>query len=174
MSGIELCLLGASSLSFRVNTQDRGPLATPGLGVDSEISVLKWEGALGALFAWRHWESCLLTSAFCPSPPHAARPVSWRYWSLPRPVCRRRTLGDLYAISWRQGCLRRCFLPRSGLGAGSLRLHAPPALGGLCLLHVRKGSCLCRVCVGMQVWEEGAWGLKFPGLRKDVWGLLGC
>ncbi|XP_038350845.1 SH3 and PX domain-containing protein 2B isoform X2 [Canis lupus baileyi] len=28
--------------------------------------------------------------------------VSWRYWSLPRPVGRRRTLGDLYAISWRQ------------------------------------------------------------------------
>lgn len=29
--------------------------------------------------------------------------VSWRYWSLPRPVGRRRTLGDLYAISWRPG-----------------------------------------------------------------------
>nr|XP_023422211.1 SH3 and PX domain-containing protein 2B isoform X1 [Cavia porcellus] len=28
--------------------------------------------------------------------------VSWRYWSLPRPTGRRRTLGDLYAISWRQ------------------------------------------------------------------------
>ncbi|XP_046523535.1 SH3 and PX domain-containing protein 2B isoform X1 [Equus quagga] len=28
--------------------------------------------------------------------------VSWRYWSLPRPVGRRRTLGDLYAVSWRQ------------------------------------------------------------------------
>ncbi|XP_066888420.1 SH3 and PX domain-containing protein 2B isoform X3 [Kogia breviceps] len=28
--------------------------------------------------------------------------VSWRYWSLPQPMGRRRTLGDLYAISWRQ------------------------------------------------------------------------
>ncbi|XP_077908560.1 SH3 and PX domain-containing protein 2B isoform X1 [Ictidomys tridecemlineatus] len=28
--------------------------------------------------------------------------VSWRYWSLPRPVGRRRTLGDLYSSSWRQ------------------------------------------------------------------------
>ncbi|XP_026636128.1 SH3 and PX domain-containing protein 2B isoform X2 [Microtus ochrogaster] len=28
--------------------------------------------------------------------------VSWRYCSLPRSVGRRRTLGDLYAISWRQ------------------------------------------------------------------------
>ncbi|XP_008577952.1 PREDICTED: SH3 and PX domain-containing protein 2B isoform X3 [Galeopterus variegatus] len=28
--------------------------------------------------------------------------VSWRYWSLPRPMGRHRTLGDLYAISWRQ------------------------------------------------------------------------
>ena len=78
-----------------------------GLGRGSEIITPKWEQVLDVPFASRHWKCFLLTCAFSASPPHAACPVSWRYWSLPRPVGRRRTLGDLYAISWRQGALPR-------------------------------------------------------------------
>jgi hypothetical protein len=98
--GIDLRLLHASSLKFKVNTQ------TLGLRIDSEVSLTYGEQCFAPLTPALGW----LCSHLCLLPPHAARPDSWRYWSLPRPVGRRRTLGDLYAISWRQGaCLS--FLP---------------------------------------------------------------
>lgn len=37
-------------------------------------------------------------------------PVPWRYWSLPRHLGRRRTLGDLYTSRWGQGGPHRDFL----------------------------------------------------------------
>lgn len=102
---------------------------------------------LGAPFAWRHWTCFLLTSAFCPSPPHAACPVSWRYWSLPRPVGRRRTLGDLYAISWRQGVYLGVFFP-CGVWSRVLASACASLLwDSLCLLHVRNSDLVCAVCV---------------------------
>lgn len=114
----------------------------------------------------------MLSSHLCllPFPPHAARPVSWRYWSLPRPAGRRRTLGDLYAISWRPGvCLGVCF-PVRGWGLGPCICTHLPAL---CLLHVRHSGLVCavcvvgaRVCVGMWVWEDRSWALKFPGVKE--------
>lgn len=41
MPGIELYLLDASSLKFKVNTQELGPSETPGFGIDSEIIAPK-------------------------------------------------------------------------------------------------------------------------------------
>lgn len=68
-------------------------------------------------------------------------PVPWRYWSLPRHVGRRRTLGDLYTSGWGQGGLHRdlfgcpCFV----LGA----------LLSACLfaLHVMNPACVSPQCV---------------------------
>lgn len=47
----------------------------------------------------------------CPSPASPTLfPVPWRYWSLPRHLGRRRTLGDLYTSGWAQGGAHRDFL----------------------------------------------------------------
>ena len=132
--------------SSRLVLRDLVLLRHLGRGIDSEIIAPKWEDVLGAAFASRHWKCFLLTSAFCPSPPHAAHPVSWKYWSLPRPMGRRRTLGDLYAISWRQGAYLGVFLPArySEPGPCICMLWDCP-----CLLHVRNGDLVCTMCVGM-------------------------
>lgn len=146
-----------------------------GLGIDSEIIAPTWEHVLGVPLAWRHCKCFLLTSAFCPSPPHAARPVSWRYWSLPRPMGRRRTLGDLYAISWRQGAYLGVFVPIGYSEPGPCICMCLAALGPPVPVACEKWSCLYPVCVGMWVWEEGTWGvslpgaLKFPRLKNDAW-----
>lgn len=148
MLGIELCLPDSSSPSSRLILRNLVLLRHLGLGVDSEIIAPKWERVLGASFASRHWKCFLLTSAFCPSPPHAACPVSWRYWSLPRPVGRRRTLGDLYApVSWRQGACLGVFLhvgcsePVPASACASLLWDCP------CLLHVGNSDLTCTVCM---------------------------
>lgn len=68
-------------------------------------------------------------------------PVPWRYWSLPRHVGRRRTLGDLYTSGWGQGGLHRdlfgcpCFVLKALLSA--------------CLfaLHVMDPACVSPQCV---------------------------
>lgn len=99
-------------------------------------------------------------------PPHATWPVSWRYCSLPRSVGRRRTLGDLYAISWRQGayprrflCIR-CLTPSPCICMSSLLWDCP------CLLHVKKkkkkNGLVNRVCTSMQDGEERAQGMCQP------------
>lgn len=67
-------------------------------------------------------------------------PVPWRYWSLPRHVGRRRTLGDLYTSGWGQGGLHgdlfscSCFV----LGTLSACLFA---------LHVTNLACVAPQCV---------------------------
>uniref|UniRef100_A0A4X1UCG6 SH3 and PX domains 2B n=1 Tax=Sus scrofa TaxID=9823 RepID=A0A4X1UCG6_PIG len=101
--------------------------------------------------------------------------VSWRYWSLPRPMGRRRTLGDLYAISWRQGAYLGVFVPIGYSEPGPCICMCLAALGPPVPVACEKWSCLYPVCVGMWVWEEGTWGvslpgaLKFPRLKNDAW-----
>lgn len=123
-----------------------------GLGRGSEIITPKWEQVLDVPFASRHWKCFLLTCAFSASPPHAACPVSWRYWSLPRPVGRRRTLGDLYAISWRQGAYPVVFFHVRCLELGPCICMRLPVRGlPVPVACEKQCPCLCPVCVGMEV-----------------------
>lgn len=155
MPGIELCLLDGSLLKFKVNTQDPGPSEPPGFGTDSERIAPRGAHVLGAPFAWRHRKCFLLTSAFCPSPPHAACPVSWRYWSLPRPVGRRRTLGDLYAISWRQGVYLGVSFPVGCLGPGPrVRMHICALPACACCMRDTEPVRAVRVVACRFGWRE--------------------
>lgn len=76
--------------------------------------------------------------------PNMLFPVPWRYWSLPRHVGRRRTLGDLYTSGWGQGGLCRDVFSWPGF--------VPAALLCACLfaLHGRDSACvllgMCHVC----------------------------
>ena len=133
-----------------------------GLGRDTELIAPKWEHVLGAAFASRPWKCFLLTSSFCPSPPHAARPVSWRYWSLPQPAGRRQTLGDLYAISWRQGAYLGVFLPIRCSEPDPASACIPLLQDCLCLLHVKNGDLVCTMCVSACMF-----GRREPGVFLD-------
>jgi len=67
--------------------------------------------------------------SYPPASPDMLSPVPWRYWSLPRHVGRRRTLGDLYTSGWGQGGLCRdvfgclCFVLGALLCACLIALH---------------------------------------------------
>lgn len=104
-----------------------------------------------------------VSSSFCPSPPHAARPVSWRYWSLPQPAGRRRTLGDLYAISWRQGAYLGVFLPIRCSEPDPASACIPLLQDCLCLLHVKNGDLVCTMCVSACMF-----GRREPGVFLDL------
>ena len=133
------------------------------LSRDTELIAPKWQCVLGAAFASKPWKCFLLTSSFCPSPPHAARPVSWRYWSLPQPAGRRRTLGDLYAVSWRQGAYLGVSLPIRCSELDPVSACAPLPQDRLCPLHVRNGGLVCTMCV-----LACMFGRREPGVFLDL------
>lgn len=62
---------------------------------------------------------------------------------------RRRTLGDLYAISWRQGVYLQVFFPVQCLEQVPASACVPPLWDCLCLLHVRSSDLVCSMCGGM-------------------------
>lgn len=103
--------------------------------------------------------SMLLLTLPSALPPHAIWPVSWRYCSLPRSMGRHRTLGDLYAISWRQGAYPQrslciwCLESSSCICMSSLLRDCP------CLLHVKNHGLVDLVCTSMQDGEEWAWDI---------------
>lgn len=180
MLGMELCLLEASSPKFTVSTQDLGLPKMPGA----------WNRLRGN--ALLDGDMCLvpplplhivvLSSHLCPLPflPHAAHPVSWRYWSLPRPVGRRRTLGDLYAISWRQGAYLGVFFPVWCLEPGPCTCMSLPALGPPVPVACEKKrshlSCVTCMLLACGFGRSEPWlflglgALKFLRLKNDACG----
>lgn len=95
-----------------------------GLGIDSKIThplpdCPLLQGPRSAVFLPL---PSALPSTCCP-------PVSWRYWSLPRPAGRRRTLGDLNAISWRPGACLGVSFPMWCWEPGPCICMSCPALG---------------------------------------------
>lgn len=115
-----------------------------GLGIDSEIIAPKWERALGTHFASRHWNCFLLTSAFCPSPLHAA-PSSLMEVLVFAPACGPPPdSGGLVCHQLASRCLPRSFLPQFSVWSICMCL---PALGLPVPVHVRNSDLVCTVYV---------------------------
>lgn len=86
---------------------------------------------------------------------------------------RRRTLGDLYAISWRQGVYLGVFFPVRCLEQVPTSACASLLWDCLCLLHVKNSALGCAMCVlACRFGEEGAWGSKVFQVKDDAWGPL--
>lgn len=108
--------------------------------------------------------------------------VPWRYWSLPRHIGRRRTLGDLYSSGWGQGGIRgdlfscpRC-VHGASLSACLFALHAmnPAGVSPQCvpymllrlplglLMSISLSSISCSFSLFEACFEYRGWSFCSP------------
>lgn len=175
MLGIALCLLGGFT-KFRANTEEFGPSETPRAQQRHRINCSQVAARAWCCLCLKTLEVLSFSPlSFCPSPPCAARPVSWRYWSsAPAHVVAAGRWGTCGAAAGAQGAYLELSSPFGVqnrilyLGMRPLLQAGPPVPP----LHVRNGGLVCTVCVGMYVWEEGPGvfhrALKFPRLENDT------
>lgn len=165
MPGRELCLLDGSLLEFKVNAQGLGPSEPPGFGIEwlldeNTCSVPLLSGDTGSAFS--HF--CLLPFASTCCLPSLMEVLVIAPACGPPP-----DPGGLVCHQLASRCLPRSFLRVRCLEPGPcVRMHIR-AVHRPCLLHARRCACPCRACGGMSLWEEGAWALKFPSLKIEVW-----